>query len=177
MYSAEKHVGVFQPVTAIDGGPHAERTKALVCGRDWTAGLSCGLFFCAFCQTYIMVAAVMLCPNEIYVFGRPVHGTHTSMRKESMAVVEVDTDVNAGGRNIVLKAQSAYDSILLERAQLRSNSRVNTTIDILENAAVMQRRHVKYCSATDATHERLTSCSAGTCTGYRILLTSCTMSH
>lgn len=86
----------------------------------------------------------MLCPNEIYVFGRPVHGTHTSMRKESMAVVEVASDVNSGGRKIILKAQSADDSILLEHAQLRHNSRVNTTVDILENAAVMQRRYVKY---------------------------------
>lgn len=64
------------------------------------------------------------------------------MRKESMAVVEVASDTNVGGRNIVLTAQSAHDSILLVNAQLRRNSRVNTTIDILENAAVMQRRHV-----------------------------------
>ncbi len=146
MYSAEKHLSAFQPVTAIDGGPHAERTKTLVCGRDWTAGLTFHVFFvCSLISTHnTILAAIMLCPNEIYVFGKPVHGTHTCMRKESMAVVEVACDVNAGGRNIVLKAQSAHDSIVLERAQLRSNSRVNTTVDILENAAVMQRRYVKY---------------------------------
>jgi hypothetical protein len=38
VYSAERFVTSFQPVTAIDGGPHAERVKTLVCGRNWTVG-------------------------------------------------------------------------------------------------------------------------------------------
>jgi hypothetical protein len=104
------------------------------------------VFFCP-CLFLVLsdtsIAAIMLCPNEIYIFGRPVHGTNTGMRKESMAVVEVASDTNVGGRKVVLTAQSAHDSILLVNAQLRRNSRLNTTVDILENAAVMQRRHVK----------------------------------
>ena len=53
VYSAEKHVSTFQHVTAIDGGPHAERTKTLVCGRDWTAGMFSFFRVCfLFCLTH-----------------------------------------------------------------------------------------------------------------------------
>ena len=90
----------------------------------------------------------MLCPNDVYVFGAPIGGTNKSMRKESMEIIEVSNIENSGGRRIVLQAQSAQDRIMLVYAQLPHNSRLNTTVDILENAAVMQRRHVK-CAKHD----------------------------
>ena len=86
----------------------------------------------------------MLCPNDIYVFGGPVGGTNKSMRKESMEIIEVANVANSGGRKLVLKAQSARDSIMLVHAQLPYNSRLNSTVDILETTVVLQRRHVKY---------------------------------
>jgi hypothetical protein len=86
----------------------------------------------------------MLCPNDIYVFGGPVCGTNKSMRKESMEIIEIASVANSGGRKLVLKAQSARDSIMLVHAQLPYNSRLNSTVDILETTVVLQRRHVKY---------------------------------
>ena len=85
----------------------------------------------------------MLCPNDIYVFGAPIGGTNQSMRKESMEILEIANDENSRGRRILLNTQSAQDRILLVYAQLPYNSRVNTTVDILETAVVMQRRLVK----------------------------------
>jgi hypothetical protein len=89
----------------------------------------------------------MMCPNEILLFGKPVGGTNKSMRKESMEVVDVASDISSGGRKVILKAQNAQDSIMLAYAQLPNNSCVNSTIDVLENAVVCQRRHVKCASA------------------------------
>jgi hypothetical protein len=86
----------------------------------------------------------MLCPNDIYVFGGPVGGTNKSMRKESMEIIEIASVANSGGRKLVLKAQSARDSIMLVHAQLPYTSRLNSTVDILETAVVLQRRHVKH---------------------------------
>ena len=90
---------------------------------------------------------MLQCPNEICVFGRPVGGTNRSMRKETMDMVDVASDVNSGGRKIILKAESAHDSILLVHARLRHNSRVSSTIDVLENALLNQRQHVRYRTA------------------------------
>ena len=85
----------------------------------------------------------MLCPNDIYVFGAPIGGSHKSKRKESMEILEIDSDQNCGGRRIVMMAQSAQDHISLVYAQLPHNSQINTTVDIMENAVVMQRRLIK----------------------------------